>query len=94
MKDDEIEPYIGLWQQQDINIRPYNGMEMFRDWKLAKQRDKLKLLLHNATFIAGKITLEENKKITVMIDSDDEDNLYMAEQIIKFKSNGPKRTFF
>lgn len=90
--EDEIKLGIGLWQQiKDINTIPYNGVKRFRDWRLAEKRNRVNFLLDNVTFITGKITLEEYKRITEMINSDDEDNIYMAEQIIIFKANGKDR---
>lgn len=56
-------------------------------WRLARRNYWLKEL-HDGTFLKGKITLEENKRLDEMLTSPDEESVYLARCIIKGKING------
>lgn len=51
-------------------------------------RAGLKKDLHDATFLTGKITLDESKGIEQLLNSDDKESVYLGESIIKGKTDG------
>jgi len=56
-------------------------------FKLEKYRADIKKNLHDATFLNGKINLEEHHGLQKLLQSDDRETLYLAESIIKCKTD-------
>lgn len=86
----KITPGQGLFSQiQKTNVHPYSKLklegilEIVDEWALKEWRDRLRLQL----FRLDVFTDEERNIIYNMINSDDQENIYMAEQILKFKED-------
>lgn len=83
----------GLFQQlKNTNTIPYStgsfGLESMTEiieamW-LEEYRKIVRLMIQEG-IQTGKITLTEKIQLDNLLDSDDKENIYMAEQIAKFK---------
>jgi hypothetical protein len=91
-ENDKIVSGQGLFKQiQKTNIHPYHKfsleglIEITDEWALTEWRNRL---LNSIS--VDMFTVEEHEHIKAMIWSDDQENIYMAEQIINFKKNEGK----
>lgn len=58
--------------------------EVIEEMALEEQRRMVRLIMQEG-IRAGKITQEERIQLENLMDTSDRDNIYMAEQIVKFK---------
>jgi len=87
----KITPGQGLFQQlQKTNVHPYTKFslegiqEIMDEWAVDAWRARLRLILFR---LENVFTDEEKNIVYNMINSDDQHNIYMAEQILNFKEN-------
>ncbi len=94
-KNKHIIVSTGLFQQIAVkNVHPYkvgsfkldDMIEALDAVELAKWRGKLKHMLMEL-MQENKITPKEYGQLNAMIDSPDQESIYMAEQIMNFKGN-------
>lgn len=86
--------FKGLYQQlkDSGRVMPYSTgsfsldslTEVLEEWELERYRQLVQGMIQHG-IQAGKITLTERIQLEELISSPDRENIYMAEQIAKFK---------